>query len=92
MGSGHAHPAYTKPTLPTVAIRAAVASRGPDSPPIGADPAKAVARIWDFALLPDPPVRIPIGKDAAGVLRAESKNLEGAAERFESWSEGLGFD
>ena len=92
VGSGHAHPAYTKPTLPTVAIRAAIANRGPDPTPIGADASKAVQRLYDLSLLPDPPVQFPLGKDAIGVFRAQSGKLEQAAAKFESWSEGLEFD
>lgn len=59
---------------------------------IGADPVKAVQRIYDFSLLDNPPFRFPLGKDAVGAIKAELQRIERDVAKYESWSEGLEFD
>lgn len=58
----------------------------------GADPAKAVQRIYDITLLPEPPFRFILGKDAVANIKAEIKSIEQDLAKYESWSEGLDFD
>ena len=55
----------------------------------GSDPAKAVQRIYDLSLLPDPPFRFPLGKDAVAGVKAQLKKIEDDIVKYESWSEGL---
>ncbi|CAL1712884.1 unnamed protein product [Somion occarium] len=84
----YTHPAYTKPTLPSVATRAYLNNGVPK----GADTSKAVQRIFDLAGEPEPSLRFPIGKDALVSVRGEAKRILQDAAKYESWSEGLEFD
>ena len=86
--TGFSHPAYTSPSLPSNAIRAFFQG---DSQ-IGADPAKAVQRIYELSLLSSPPLRLVLGKDAIAVAQAEIKSIEQDVAKYQSWSEGLEFD
>ncbi|KAK7690665.1 hypothetical protein QCA50_005764 [Cerrena zonata] len=81
----YAHPAYTKPTLPTVAARTILLGDLPG----GSAPAEGVQRIFDLSLLPDIPLHFALGKDAVGAIKAHVENLGRDATKFESWSEGL---
>ena len=84
----YSHPAYTSPTLPSTAFRAAIES----GHRMAADPAKAIQRIYDLSLLPDPPFRFVLGKDAIATVKEELKGIEEDVMKYESWSEGLDFD
>ncbi|KAH8104677.1 hypothetical protein BXZ70DRAFT_608168 [Cristinia sonorae] len=81
------YPAYDKPHLTTTKLREIIKN----TPSRRGDPEKAVDRIYDLAGLEDPPMRLLLGKDAIGRLRAQQVNLLADAEKYESWSEGLGF-
>ena len=59
---------------------------------MGSDPAKAVQRIYDLSLLPNPPMRLLLGKDSVGGVKAQVKKIEEDANNYEKWSEGLEFD
>ena len=84
----YSHPAYTSPTLPSTAFRAAIES----GHRMAADPAKAIQRIYDLSLLPNPPFRFVLGKDAIATVKEELKGIEEDVMKYESWSEGLDFD
>ena len=82
------HPAYTEPSLASTRFRAFLGS----GVRIGGDPLKAVQRIYDLSLVPSPPFRFVIGKDAIASTRAEIKSITEEVNKYESWSEGLDFD
>ncbi|CAL1712890.1 unnamed protein product [Somion occarium] len=84
----YTHPAYTKPTLPSVAVIAYLS----DGKPKGADTSKAVQRIHDLAADPQPSLRFPLGKDSLEMVKGEAKSILEDAAKYESWSEGLEFD
>lgn len=87
-GDGYSHPAYSDPTLPSVALR----SFFQNTERYGRDPAKGVQRIYDLSLLPEPPLRFPLGPDAVDGVKSQVKLVEKDAEKYASWSEGLDFD
>ncbi|CAL1712892.1 unnamed protein product [Somion occarium] len=82
------HPAYTKSTLPSVAMVAYLSNGEPQ----GADTSKAVQRIHDLSVEPEPSLRFPLGKDSVEMARGEAESILKDAARYESWSEGLEFD
>lgn len=88
----HSHPAYTKPTLPTVAGRAALANGIPG----GSDPAAGVQKIFDLSLRDDIPLHFALGKDALGGIKVALEGVAKDIAKLESWSDGLdgmvGFD
>lgn len=88
LGAGFSHPAYAAPTLPSHGLRSLITG----SQRLGADPVKGVQRLYDLSLLPDPPFRFVLGKDAASFIRGELKEIEQDVNKYESWSEGLEFD
>ncbi|CAL1712889.1 unnamed protein product [Somion occarium] len=87
VNKAYTHPAYTKPTLPSVAMTAHLVNGQPK----GADPSKAVQRVYDLAAHPEPSLRFPLGKDAIGMVREEAQSILKDVAKYESWSEGLEF-
>ena len=85
----YSHPAYTSPTIPSYMVRNHFIGSGVR---MGADPAKGVQRIYDLSLLPNPPLRFVLGKDAIKVVKDEMKSIGEDVAKYESWSEGLDFD
>lgn len=83
-----APPAYRNPSLPSKAIRDAENSDVLH----GSDPRKAVKKIYELASLPDPPLRFIVGKDCIELIKGQLKVIQGDLERYESWSNDLGFD
>ena len=81
-------PAYSSPSLPTNLVRGFIGSGAR----MGSDPAKAVQRIYDLSLLPNPPMRLLLGKDSVGGVKAQVRKIEEDANNYEKWSEGLEFD
>ncbi|CAL1712830.1 unnamed protein product [Somion occarium] len=88
LGEGYNHPAYTKPTLITNVLRATLR----DHKMKEGDTSKGVQKIYDLSLLLDPPLRLPLGKDAVEMVKGEAKSILDDAAKYESWSEGLDFD
>ncbi len=82
------HPAYVKPDLTVNIVRGLVAN----APNTSADPDKATKRFYELAQLAEPPLRFLIGKDVIAATRGQLKKIGDDADKFESWSEGLGFD
>ena len=48
--------------------------------------------MYDLSLLPNPPLRFVLGKDAIATVKEELKGIEEDVVKYESWSEGLDFD
>ena len=85
----YSHPAYASPTLPGNVLRNHFIGKDER---IGASPAKAVERIYDLSLLPNPPLRLILGKDAVEGVKKQIQSLEEDVTRYGSWSEGLNFE
>lgn len=79
------HPAYTKPTLPTNVMRNWQANGGT----AGADPAQAIIKVYALSLLPDPPLRLPIGADCVDAFRVKAKEYTETVGKYASWSDSF---
>ncbi|KAF7795784.1 hypothetical protein EIP86_006951 [Pleurotus ostreatoroseus] len=82
------HPAYTKPTLPTVIGRNIFADPNGPKLPFN-DLQKGVAKIYKLTTLDNPPLHFPLGKDTFPAVRKQIAALTKALEEYESWSEDL---
>lgn len=80
-----AHPAYSEPTLPTSITRAANHNRHK----LVGSPEKAASQIIRVAALAEPPLRLPLGKDAISKIEAHLKKVAVDVEAYVSWSEDL---
>ena len=85
------HPAYANPAIAASIVRAMVGSprKGPEGPQ---DPIKASAKIFELSKLPDPPLRIALGKDSNMLIKNSTTALAAGLEKYESWSENLQYD
>ena len=82
------HPAYTKPTLPSVMTRDALTD--PNGPRVSWNNLeKGVAKIYQLTTLDDPPLHFPLGKDAVSWIRNEIEVLTKNLEQYASWSRDL---
>ncbi|KAI0645036.1 hypothetical protein C8Q79DRAFT_927300 [Trametes meyenii] len=72
------HPAYTDPASPVSRLRVGWDTFMPEG-----DPEKAI--FYRVAEIPDPPLPLPIGKDAIAMTRM-MEELGNAIEIYESWS------
>lgn len=88
LGEGYSHPAYTDPTLPTAVTREVFKH----SERYAKDPMKGVQRIYDLSLLPEPPLRFPLGLEVVDAVAKQIKSVENDVAKYASWSEGLEFD
>ncbi|KAI0637618.1 NAD-P-binding protein [Trametes polyzona] len=80
-----AHPAYrANPELPTSKFRAAWDTLDPMG-----DAKKAAKAFYTVAGLSDPPLRIPLGKDAVAILRKTAQDVIAEADKYEYLSEDL---
>lgn len=53
------------------------------------DPTKAAEVFFRVATMPDPPLQLPIGRDAIAMARKVLAELGDAVALYESWSEDL---
>lgn len=83
------HPAYTKPSLASVQMRGWLLNKDLR---IGGDPAKAVAKVYELSKLPDPPMRLALGKETVSTFRDVMKGIAADVDKYESWSEDLQLD
>ena len=58
----------------------------------GGDLRKAVAKIYALAGLEDPPMRLPLGKDAVKGIRDQIASVAAEVDKYESWSDDLDVD
>ncbi|KAI0820888.1 NAD-P-binding protein [Trametes gibbosa] len=89
------HPAYADPALPVRLMRDAFLKAGGvdvDSPAelALADTVPAVAKIIALSRLANPPMHLPLGKDAVGFVREKIRTLSAEVEEYASWSDDLG--
>ncbi|TCD71474.1 hypothetical protein EIP91_008854 [Steccherinum ochraceum] len=82
------HPAYAKPTLISSVIRESMKN----PPGRRGNPQKAAERLYELAGLEDPPMRLVLGSDAIRRTRQQSAAVAVEVDKFEAWSDGLGFD
>ncbi|KAI0738907.1 NAD(P)-binding protein [Daedaleopsis nitida] len=78
------HPAYTKPTLPTVVMRNIW-----DTLELPGDARKGMETIYKLASLDDSPMHFPLGKDAVEIFKQKATHVLAEAEKYGSWSENL---
>lgn len=80
------HQAYSNPNLPTVGFRESIES----GKFIGTgDPEKLVNVVYQLGQLPDPPLRVPLGKDSVGAFKGKLESLKKDLDRVESWSDDI---
>ncbi|CAL1712857.1 unnamed protein product [Somion occarium] len=80
------HPAYaTKPHLPSNLFRQQYIA----APSKRQDPNKAVIKLYELASLENPPLRLPIGKDAIGFVKDQLEQVARDRESFAHWSDDL---
>nr|VWO98189.1 Mannitol 1-phosphate dehydrogenase [Ganoderma boninense] len=80
------HPAYNQnPALPTTYIRKA----GWDKVTVWKDARRSAEAFYKVACLPDPPLRVLVGKDAINATRKKIAALAANIDTFEALSEGL---
>ena len=53
------------------------------------DPNKAIKKIWELAELPEPPLRLVLGKDALRYAREQQHVVKADFDKYESWSDDL---
>ena len=53
---------------------------------------KAVAKIHELGSLDNPPLRLPLGKDAVQAFRAQIASVTANVDLYESWSEDLALE
>ena len=84
------HPAYAKPTLMPSIIRATMGTiKGRAGPQ---DPVKASAKIYELSTLEQPPLRLPLGRDAVAYIGQWLKNFEEGTKPYQGWSQGLDWE
>ncbi|KAI0738869.1 NAD-P-binding protein [Daedaleopsis nitida] len=79
------HPAYSNPELPCNRTREASIR----SMVVWKDPRKCAEVFYRIGLLPDPPLRIVVGRDAIEAARRKIAELTETVDKYEQWSEGL---
>ncbi len=83
-----AHPAYTKPGLPVIAVRSALENLNDPNNKFG-DAEKAAHKFYELASLSDPPLRLILGQDAIEMIRSKMKSVASDIEKYEAWSSDL---
>ena len=56
------------------------------------DPVKGVQKVYELSQLPDPPLRLLLGKDANDAVGEYLTQLKREVERYASWSDDLAFE
>ena len=87
-------PAYNNPELPSaVARKALVASISGGTTgsiyDVKGDINKAAAALYRLSEVPNPPLRLVLGKDAVEMARSKVGQFSQEVEEYASWSEGL---
>ncbi|KAJ8455184.1 hypothetical protein ONZ51_g12589 [Trametes cubensis] len=70
------HPAYANPDLPATKMRGFWDKISPFG-----DPRKAVRRFYEIASLSDPPLHLPLGKDAIATVRGKIASLNSDTDK-----------
>ncbi|RPD54574.1 NAD(P)-binding protein [Lentinus tigrinus ALCF2SS1-7] len=84
--------AYTDPSMPTSLMRAAFAhpEAGNEAMAFGFnDTAKAVQKVFELTRLQNPPLRLPLGRDAVKFLSDTAAEYLKVVEEYASWSDDL---
>ncbi|KAH9889898.1 NAD-P-binding protein [Cubamyces lactineus] len=82
-----AHPAYANPELPATKMRGFWDKISPSG-----DPRKAAKSFYEIASLPDPPLHLPLGKDAIAKVRGKIASLSSDTNKYEYLSQDLELD
>ncbi|KZT04633.1 NAD(P)-binding protein [Laetiporus sulphureus 93-53] len=79
------HPAYIDPEKRLAIARAYLQV----NPPMPSDTSKGTRAIYALAAMAEPPLHVPLGKDAVKVVKAKAETLAQCAEDCAPWSERL---
>ncbi|KAK0451044.1 NAD-P-binding protein [Armillaria borealis] len=86
----YGHPSYTNPAVEGVAIRQAFANLDPNNTPfIRGDPDKLSEVVYRVTDMEDPPLWLPLGKDAYVRARAKIASYLADIDKYESLSDDL---
>ncbi len=84
------HPSYTNPAIGGVIVRQALANLDPNNTPfIRGDPDKLSEVVYRVTDMEDPPLWLPLGKDAYVRARAKIASYLADINKYESLSEDL---
>ncbi|KAJ7312986.1 hypothetical protein DFH08DRAFT_927083 [Mycena albidolilacea] len=86
----YTHPAYTAPTLLGNVTRAALTNIDPQI--IKGDPDKLARRLYELAMLDDPPMRVMLGAEGPVMLPPKLAKDEKERKKYAQWAYGLEFD
>jgi hypothetical protein len=86
----YTHPAYTAPTLLGNVTRAALTNMDPQI--IKGDPDKLAHRLYELAMLDDPPMRVMLGAEGPAMLPPKLAKDEKERKKYAQWAYGLEFD
>lgn len=81
-------PGYEDPSNPAAIGRRVVASARDPSTKVG-HLRRTMEKIYALSSVRDPPLRLVIGSDALGAVRAHLKRVQEGMEGCASWSEGV---
>ncbi len=89
------HPAYADVSNPTTAIRklfdSATAVESQKKLGFG-NPTKGVQKVYELSTLPNPPLRLVLGKDINQYVRQYIAQLTKEVDEYAAWSDDLGYD
>ncbi|KAF7369265.1 putative NAD-P-binding protein [Mycena venus] len=86
----YTHPAYTAPSLLGNVTRAMLADVDPKM--IKGDPDKLARRLYELAVLDDPPLHVMLGAEGPAMLKPKLAKDENEREKYAQWAYGLEFD
>jgi hypothetical protein len=86
----YTHPAYAAPTLLGNVTRAMLANVDPKM--IKGDPDKLARRLYELAMLDDPPLRVMLGAEGPAMLQPKLAKNQKEREKYAQWAHGLEFD
>ncbi|KAI0780661.1 NAD-P-binding protein [Trametes elegans] len=81
------HPAYTNPALPSNQMRTHFKNFVPPG-----DTRKVMQRCYELTLLEDPPLYLPIGDDALGLVKKKIELYQETLDKYASWTVGTQVD
>ncbi|KAI0076324.1 NAD(P)-binding protein [Panus rudis PR-1116 ss-1] len=80
-------PAYSKPSLKGMQLRKSLEGEG--GPAYWADPRPAALMVYRLAHLPNPPLRLPLGRDALEGIKEEIQQIQADVDAYASWTDEM---
>ncbi|KAI0790750.1 NAD(P)-binding protein [Abortiporus biennis] len=81
------HPAYKKKSLGANIVRKLLTDMTLNVMP--GDPVKAVQQMYKLTVMPDPPLRLALGKDCVNAIREQLTKMLDDVDKYEDWSDDL---